>query len=74
MTVKKPKIRIDIELSDNLTLPRFTAIFRDRCNAIKHQHRINREMSAPRAKHIAMTAVEQVLFVELSEMADIKHR
>ena len=61
MAAEEPEVRIHIEFGANHALAEFSAGFGNFADAVEHQHRGQRQLRIPRAKHLAAPARQQIL-------------
>jgi len=55
---KKPEIRKDIQLGEDLALAEGTALVTDFDDAVHHEHVRRRQLGIARAKHFTATALQ----------------
>jgi hypothetical protein len=63
MTSEKPEIRSDVEFRDDFALVERATFVRNPDDAIYHQHVGHGQLRVARAKHRAVTALEQLIEV-----------
>jgi hypothetical protein len=61
MALEKPQLRINIQLSNYLTLAKFPAGLADMGNAVKHQHIGDGQLGIAWAKHLAVATADKFL-------------
>jgi hypothetical protein len=71
MAAKEPKVRFDVELSADQASAVFPAGLGDFADAVEHQHRRQRQLCVPGAKHLATGACQQILI--FIAVAPIQH-
>src|SRR5690606_32616796 len=60
VAIKEPQVRADIELSNNLAFAICAAMVVDLDDTIHHQHIADRQSGVSRAKHLSITAGQQL--------------